>query len=126
MSAKKSYIKIWVFLLMVIAFIGIDGMAVVHAQETGQTTQEVLKASSPEDMVQIADALHATWDADSGQLILQEDVSLAADVILKMNDDLTIDLNGHQMTDGVIDIYSGGIVTFQGSGALVDCKVRSL
>ena len=46
MSAKKSYIKIWVFLLMVIAFIGIDGMAVVHAQETGQTTQEVLKASS--------------------------------------------------------------------------------
>ncbi len=125
MSAKKSYIKIWVFLLMVIAFIGIDGMAVVHAQETGQTIQEVLKASSPEDMVQIADALHATWDADSGQLILQEDVSLAADVILKMNDDLTIDLNGHQMTDGVIDIYSGGIVTFQGSGALVDCKVRS-
>lgn len=72
MSAKKSYIKIWVFLLMVIAFIGIDGMAVVHAQETGQTTQEVLKASSPEDMVQIADALHATWDADSGQLILQQ------------------------------------------------------
>lgn len=121
---EKNFLKKYMFLVLVIVLVSGNSMAVVHAQENGQITQETMAVRSLEDMEEFANALHAQWDAESRQLILQEDVSLAAGVILKMNDDLTIDLNGHQMRNGVIDIYSGGTVTFQGIGALVDCQVR--
>ena len=73
MSVRNFLIK-YMFLVLVIVLVSGNSMAVLHAQENGQTTQDTMAVRSLEDMEEFANALHAQWDAQSGQLILQEDV----------------------------------------------------
>lgn len=96
-----------------------------QTEETANAELEAVEIKTADDMKQLAKTWSATWNESKKTLTLKKDVSLNRDIIISRKENLTINMNGHQLSDGRLFISRRITMKIRGNGAFKNCQIRN-